>query len=94
MAPLQRFLEVSPYFNHRITTDTKVPIFPSSDEISYVYVIVDAFKHYVVLHRSPKGDAANALNILFDYWIVKFGIANILVTDNGNEYINAKFAPF
>ena len=95
MAPKQPFLEVSPYFNHRISFDTKGPISPSSDGNSYVYVIVDAFTDYVVLHpSSSKSDANNALTMLFDHWIVKFGISDILVTDNGNEYINGEFAQF
>ena len=89
MAPQQPFLEVSPHFNRRISMDTK-----GSDGNSYVYVIVDAFTHYVVLHPSPKNDAAHTLAILFDHWTVKFGILDILVTDNGNEYINGKFLHF
>ena len=94
VAPQQPFLEVSPYFNHRISMDTKGPISPPSDDNSYVYVIVDAFTHYVVFHPSPKNDATNALNVLFCHWIVKFGIPDILVTDNGNEYINGEFPHF
>ena len=74
--------------------DTKGPISPPSDGNSYVYFIVDAFIHFVVLHPSPKNDAHNALNVLFDHWITKFGIPDILVTDNGNEYISGDFAHF
>ena len=70
--------------------DTKGPISPSSDGNSYVYIIVDAFTHYVVLHSSPKNDATHALTVLFDHWIFKFGIPDNLVTDNGNEYINGE----
>ena len=94
MAPQKPLLEVSPYLNHRISMDTKGPISPSSDENSYVYVIIEAFTFYVVLHSSPKNDATNALKVLFDHWIVKFGILYILVTDNGNEYINGDFTHF
>ena len=94
MAPQKPFLEVSAYFNHRISMDTKGPFSPSSHGNFYVYVIVDAFTHYVVLHPSPKNDAANALTVLFDHWIVKFGIPDILETDNVNEYINAEFTYF
>ena len=94
MAPQQPFLEVSPNFNHRISMDTKGPVSPVSDGNSHVYVIVDAFTHYVVLHPSPKNDATNALTILFDQWIVKFGIPDISVTDNGIEYINGAFTHF
>ena len=74
--------------------DTKNPISPSLDGDSYVYVIVDAFTRYVVLHPSPKNDAANALTVLFDHWIVKLRIPEILETDNGNEYINRDFTHF
>ena len=94
MAPQQPFLEVSPYFNHRISMDTKGPSSPSSDGNFYVYVIVDAFTHYVVLQPLPKIDATNALTVLFVHWVVKFGIPDILVKDNGNEYINGEFTHF
>ena len=94
MAPQQRFLEISPYFNHCISMDTKGPISPSSDANSFVYVIVDAFTHYVVLHPSPKNDATNELTVLFDHWLVKFVIPDILVADNGNEFFNGEFVHF
>ena len=94
MAPQQPFLEVSPYLNHRISMDAKDPISPSSDGKSYVYVIVDAFTLYIVFHPSPRNDATKALTVLFDHWVVKFGIPEILVTGKWNEYINGEFAHF
>ena len=74
--------------------DTKGPISLSLDGNSYVYIIVDAFTYYVALHPSPKKDAKNAIVVLFNHWMVKFGIPDILVTDNGNEHFNGKFALF
>ena len=74
--------------------DIKSPISQSSDGNSYVYVIVDAFTHYVVLHSSPKNDAANALTVLLDHWIVIFGISDFLMTDNGKKYLNGEFTHF
>ena len=94
MAPQQPFLEVSPYVNYRTSMDTKGAISPSSYGSSYVYVVVDAFSHNIVLHPSSKNDATNTLKVLFDHWIVKFGIPDILVTDNGKEYIKGEFAHF
>ena len=94
IAPKQPFLEVSTYFNHRISMDTNVPISPSSDENSYVYVMVHKITQCVASYPSPRNDAANALNVLFDHWIVKFGIPDILVTDNLNEYNNGDIAHF
>ena len=94
MAPQQPYLEVSPYFNYRTSMVTKGPVLPSSDGNCYVYVIVDAFTHYIVLHPSPKNDATHALTKLFDHWIIKFGIPEFLLTNNGNEYINRELTHF
>ena len=74
--------------------EMKGPISPSSDGNSYVYVIVDAFTHFVVLHPSRKKDVNNALKVLFDHWIAKFGKPDVLVTNNKNEYINGEFTLF
>ena len=93
MTPQQPFLEVSPYFNHRSTMNTQGPISPSSDVISYVYVIGEAFTHLLYFTHPPK-NATNALTVSFDHWIVKFVIPDILITDNGIEYINGEFAHF
>ena len=74
--------------------DKKGPISLPSDGNIYIDHIVDAFTHYVVLHPSPENDAANAFTEIFDHWIVKFGISDILVTDVGNEYINGELTHF
>ena len=63
MAPQQTYLEVSPYFNHRFSMDTKSPISPYCDGNSYVSFIVDALTHYIVLHPSPKNDATHAFTV-------------------------------
>ena len=39
-------------------------------------------------------DAANALTVLFDHWIIKLGIPDFMVTDNGIEYNNGEFTHF
>ena len=74
--------------------DTEGPISPSFDQNSDVYVIVGTFTHYVAFDPSPKNDATNALTVLFDHWIVKFGIPDILKADNGNEYIYGEITLF
>ena len=51
-------------------------------------VIVDAFTHYVALNPVPHCNAYYAYTTLNEYWIVKFGLPEILVTDNGTEFIN------
>ena len=51
-------------------------------------VIVDAFTHYVALNPVPHCNAYYAYTTLYEHWIVKFGLPEILVTDNGTEFIN------
>ena len=76
------------YFNHRISFDTKGPISPSSEGNSYIMVIVDAFPQYVALNPVPHCNAYYAYTTLYEHWIAKFGLPEILVTDNGTEFIN------
>ena len=51
-------------------------------------VIVDAFTHYVALNPVPHCNAYYAYTTLNEHWIAKFGLPEILVTDNGTEFIN------
>ena len=51
-------------------------------------VIVDAFTHYVALNPVPLCYAYYAHTTLYERWIAKFALPNILVTDNGTEFIN------
>ena len=86
IAPKQDFKGL--YFNHRISFDTKGPISPSSEGNSYIMVIVDAFTHYVALNPEPHCNAYYAYTTLYEHWIAKFGLPEILVTDNGTVFIN------
>ena len=83
-----RFKVQSLYFKHRISFDTKGPISSSSEDNSYIMVIVDAFTDYVALNPVPHCNAYYAYTTLYEHWIAKFGLPDILVTDNGTEFIN------
>ena len=50
-------------------------------------VIVDAFTHYVALNAVPHTNAYYAYKTLNEHWIAKFGSPEILVPDNGTEFI-------
>ena len=76
------------YFSHRNSFDTKATISPSSEGNSYITVIVDAFAHYVALNPVRHCNAYYANTTLYENWIGKFGLTEILVTDNGTEFIN------
>ena len=53
-------------------------------------VIVDAFTHYVALNQVPNCNAFYAYSTLYEHWIAKFGLPEILLTDNGTTFINKK----
>ena len=61
---------------------------PHPKENSYIMVIVDAFTHYVALNPVPHCNAYYAYTTLYEHWIAKFGLPEILITDNGTEFIN------
>ena len=49
-------------------------------------VIVDAFTHYVARNPVPHFNASYAYLTLYEHWIAKFGVPEILVTDNGTAF--------
>ena len=51
-------------------------------------VIIDAFTHYVAHNPVPRCNAYYAYTTLCEHWIAKLGLPEILVTDNGTEFIN------
>ena len=51
-------------------------------------VIVDAFTHYVPFKPLPHCNAYYAYTSFYEHWIAKFGLTEILVTDNKTEFIN------
>ena len=67
IAQKQDFEGQSLYFNHRISFDTEGPISPSSEEKSYIMVIVDAFTHYVALNPVPHCNAYYAYTIFYEH---------------------------
>ena len=83
----QDFKEQNLYFNHRISFDTKGSSSPSSERNSYIMVVVDAFTH-VTLNPVPHCNPYYNYTSLYEHWIAKFGLPEILVTDNGAEFIN------
>ena len=51
-------------------------------------VIVDAFTHYVEFNPVTHCNAYYAYTTLYEHWIANIGLPEILVTDNGTEFIN------
>ena len=78
------------YFNEMIMIDTKGPIHPTSEGNNYIFVIVDAFSHYVTIMCAPKNTAYYAFTALFEHLFMKFGLPEEIRSDNGSEYINTE----
>ena len=70
-----------------IMIDTKGPIHPTSEGNNFIFVIVDAFSHYVTIMCAPKNNAHYAFTALFEHWFMKFGLPEEIRSDNGSEYI-------
>ena len=94
-AHIHSFSEHAPSFNYLISMDNKGPITPSSQNKSFIHVIVDAFSHFVVtvpMLPIKSNNAKTAVKTLLHHWIVKFGSPIYLVTYRGSEYINTDMA--
>ena len=51
-------------------------------------VKIDAFTHYVALNPVPHYNAYHAYGTLYEHWVANFGLPEILLTNNGTEFIN------
>ena len=51
-------------------------------------VILETFTHYASLNPVPHCNAYYAYTTFSEHCIAKFGLPEILVTDNGTEFIN------
>ena len=77
-----------------IMIDTKGSTNPTSKGNKYIFVIVDAFSHYVTIMCAPKNKTYFAFTALFEHWFMKFGTPEESRSDNGPEYINTKLTNF
>ena len=59
------------YFNEMIMIDTKGH--PTSEGNNYIFVIVDAFSHYITIMCAPKNNAHYAFTALFETLVHEIG---------------------
>ena len=86
----EQLATIKTHFNEIIMIDTKRPINPTSEGNNYIFIIVDAFSHYVTIMCAPKNNAYYTFTTLFEHWFIKFGLPESLRSDNGSEYINTE----
>ena len=89
-ASTENLASTKTHFNEMIMIDTKGPINPPSDGHQHIFVIVDAFSHFVTIMCAPKNNAYYAYTALFEHWFMKFGLPEELRSDNGSEYFNTE----
>ena len=58
---------VKTHFNEMIMIDTKGPVNPISEGTNYIFVIVDAFSHYVAIMYAPTNNAYYAFTAPFEH---------------------------
>ena len=51
-------------------------------------VIFDVFTQYVALNPVPHCNGYYAYTTIYEHWIAKFGLPEILISDNGTEFNN------
>ena len=72
ISPPLPIYENATHFNYRISMDTKGPISLSSQNNSYIFVIIDAFSHFVVTNPAPHITSKYTIQTLLHHWITKF----------------------
>ena len=66
--------------------DTKRPISPSAQKNSNLFVLIDAFSHFIVTNPAPQISSKHAIQTILHHWIANFGPPQYLVIDRGTEY--------
>ena len=82
VSPPPPFYENATHLNYRISINFKGP-----NSCFSIFVIIDAFSHFVVTNTAPQ-TSKYAIQTLLYHWITKFGPPQNFVTDRGTEYIN------
>ena len=83
ISPPLPFYENATHFKYRISVDTKVPIAPSSQGNSYIFVKIDDISRLVVSNTAPQISSKYAIQTLLYPWITSFGPHEYLVFDRG-----------
>ena len=76
------------YFNELIMIITNGPIKQSSDGQYFIFVIIDAFSHYVSLMGATKNSTYYSYTALFEHWLKNIGLPDQIRSDNGTEYVS------
>ena len=75
--------------NERIHADLFGPITNQHKEQSYILGVTDSFTKVVRLAVIPNKEAKTVAWALWQHWFTIYGIAKLIVTDQGNEFCSA-----
>src|SRR5687768_11830115 len=62
------------------------PLPTTSDGYRYILCIMDRFSHYITLAPLKTQTTKETMMAFKEYWIDKFGVPEILLTDNGTNF--------
>lgn len=74
--------------NQRIHVDLFGPIKNSNSGNKYVLVMTDAFTKYLETVAIPDKEALTVASALYNKWICRFGIPDLIASDGGKEFVN------
>jgi transposase InsO family protein len=77
-----------------ISTDLCGPLPRSKGGNQFILVIVDWFTKYVLVKAIPKATSKAIVNFMENEVFLKFGVPQIIVCDNGSQYISKEFRNF
>ena len=87
-APLRRYPDVERPFQ-RIHMDLIGPMGKSDNGYMYCLVVIDVLTRYLVAEPLKSKTAVEVARVFFNSVICKYGVPEILVTDQGREFVNA-----
>lgn len=78
---------------HTIHMDATGKLSGNSNSKEYIFVLIDAFTKYVLLHHTSNIDAISAINAL-KYGVTLFGAPTRVIADQGRCFANKDFREF
>ena len=85
--PIQE-IKIPPHPFHTIAIDLCGPFEQSASGNRYVITVIDTLTHYIEATPSPDKTAASVASFLVDEIIPRHSTPNVLVSDNGAEFVN------
>lgn len=78
----------------KVYVDFLGPYVRSKANNSYIFIVLDHFTKYVLLKPMSKATSRNVIKFLMDDVFHKFGVPEVLMSDNGQQFVGKDFTNF